>query len=637
MYARAASQFRRSSQLKSFLAPVAGWIANRELASPNGIGQKQGAAILDNFFPTTTGALLRRGKDLYATLGDGTQNATSIFSYVVGNNRKLFASTDDAIYDITSVPFPDNLTLVTENGDYLSDENGNHFGMSSTEGLDVWTDATGGNWITVQMATTGGIFLLGVNGQSTGFIFDGTAFYPNVAGGVWALSYDAESVAFTVGETLTGGTSGATATILDDIPGTTPGEGALLLTDIVGDFEDNETITDGEGGEATAASVATNVVPGVDFGPNLTSADMSFVLVYKRRVYFIQKDSLSFWYLEDPDAVGGEAIEFPMGGEFTRGGSLLFGSPWSTDGGGGFSDRLALVSTEGQVIDYQGGDPSNASDWAKVGEYRIGSPLGNRAFVRAGGDIVIDTSIGAVPLTQAVQRDYSALSPSAISFSIEDAWNGALVERGATGWCSEIWPESQMMLVSPPTTLGSNDPVIFVANVRTGAWARYTNWHAICMHVFMGRLYFGSPNGQIYLGNVTGFDGDETYTGVYVPLFEDFGAPASIKVAQVGRAVTRSQAPLNERLEFHTDFDMTLPPRPDATSVLGGSEWNVGLWGVAVWNDTRMTVVDQDWQSLGGLGYMGTLSYQVTSGALVPLDAELVRLDLTFTVADIVS
>lgn len=64
------------------------------------------------------------------------------------------------------------------------------------------------------------------------------------------LSYDAESAGFTVGATLTGGTSGATATIVRvSDAGTT---GTLYLDNVVGTFQNDETITGSGGGSATA-------------------------------------------------------------------------------------------------------------------------------------------------------------------------------------------------------------------------------------------------------------------------------------------------------------------------------------------------------------------------------------------------
>lgn len=64
------------------------------------------------------------------------------------------------------------------------------------------------------------------------------------------LSYDTQVVNFTVGSLLTGQTSGATARILADSDSGT--FGTLTLREIVGEFIDNETITDGAGGIALA-------------------------------------------------------------------------------------------------------------------------------------------------------------------------------------------------------------------------------------------------------------------------------------------------------------------------------------------------------------------------------------------------
>jgi len=69
------------------------------------------------------------------------------------------------------------------------------------------------------------------------------------------LDYDAQTSDFTVGTILTGGTSGATATILEDSDsGTT---GTLTLGDIVGTFEDNEVVTDSVTGSADVNGTLT--------------------------------------------------------------------------------------------------------------------------------------------------------------------------------------------------------------------------------------------------------------------------------------------------------------------------------------------------------------------------------------------
>lgn len=63
------------------------------------------------------------------------------------------------------------------------------------------------------------------------------------------LAYDAQTANFTVGATVTGGTSGATAVILADADG--GATGTLTLGSLNGVFQDNETITGSSGGSAT--------------------------------------------------------------------------------------------------------------------------------------------------------------------------------------------------------------------------------------------------------------------------------------------------------------------------------------------------------------------------------------------------
>ena len=85
--------------------------------------------------------------------------------------------------------------------------------------------------------------------------------YRNVAGGVSYLPYNTGTAIFNVGETVTGGTSGATA-IVAGVFGTAV-NGVLVLdtSSITGTFQDAETLT-GDGGVPGAAAVnsATGVV-----------------------------------------------------------------------------------------------------------------------------------------------------------------------------------------------------------------------------------------------------------------------------------------------------------------------------------------------------------------------------------------
>ena len=79
------------------------------------------------------------------------------------------------------------------------------------------------------------------------------------------INYDAQSANFTVGDIVTGGTSGATAVILEDNDGGTTG--TLTLGSISGTFQDNETITDPSGGSATSDGVVTHTYEAISGAP----------------------------------------------------------------------------------------------------------------------------------------------------------------------------------------------------------------------------------------------------------------------------------------------------------------------------------------------------------------------------------
>lgn len=618
----------RSASLATFPAAIAGWISSQNLAQPT--ATPQGAAVLENIFPTATGGIVRRGSQAYAQLGDGTLPVTALFSYSNGNNRKLFGSTATTVYDITVVPNPLNILIANEDDDLIVTDVGDEIGILSTGNLEVIEGATGGKWIDVQFATTGGVYLIIVNGSDPEYIFDGTRWYPIDDHGIYTLQFDAQTSPFSAGQIVTGGTSGATGEIVYvDAAGTS---GTLYLSDSTGAFVDNEALTSSTGA-ATVNGTATAYYVGID---NIDTDKLDYVWVYKNRLYYVEKDSMNAWYLP-VDQVGGVAKRFPLGGEFTEGGKLLFGASWSLDssGSGGLSEQCVFISDQGQVVVYQGLSPDD-SDWQKVGTYKIGRPRGPKAWFRAGGDLIIATDIGDIPLSQAIQRDFAALAPAAVSFPIETVWNEAVQTRVDAPWDQIIWPDRQMVVIALPT-INEQPPVMLVANARTGAWAKFTNWDGTCLEVFNGRLFFGSQEGKVIEAYISGLDQDQPYTATYVPLFVDFGNSAARKISMMARAVTRGPFDISARLSVMADFITDLPSPPSASAVPDGSRWDVGVWDQSLWGEARAVKVQQIWASVSGYGYALAPAFQLTSGSTTPIDTEIIRLELTYETAEIVT
>lgn len=510
----------------SFPAPVGGWIKNAALATPgarlpNG-NKVNGAYLLDNWWPTATGVRMRGGSQVFATLAGGA-DVTAMFTYANGNNRKLFASTAAAIFDVTA---------------------GGAIAASVVGGQ------TSGAWSVVQFATPGGTFLRGVNGSDTPQVFDGTN---------WA---------------------------------TTP--------------------------------AITGVTP----------STLSHTWVYQNRIFFIQKDTLTAYYLPAA-SIGGAAVALPLGGVFSLGGSLMFGATWSIETGSGLSEQCVFVTTEGEAAIYQGSDPSTAATWSKVGVYRIGKPLGPNAVIRAGGDLVIATDVGFVPLSQAIQRDYTAISPIAVSYPIETGWNEAVANRSASPWCCAVWPTKQLVLVSPGPSSSGDQPAVFGANARTGAWGRAVGWDARCLQLFGDRMFLAATGGKIVEAEVTGADQGVPYTAACVWLFDPLKASASLKTCLLMRAVIRAVARILPQLSMQADFVLSLPSNPDDAGFPAGNVWDAAIWGSSVWGNPSALSVFEDWQSVGGSGYSIAPAVQITSGTLVGPNVELVQVDMTYDLGEI--
>lgn len=627
----------RISQMTSFPAAVAGWIASQSLARPdNQTGQ--GAVILENIFPTATGGIMRRGSQRYATLEDESIDTDSLFSYVTGATRRFFAANETKIYDITTITQAENINLVDEDGNPIVDEFGNQLGQNSTEGLDVVTGLTSGHWIDAQFATTGGTYLIIVNGSDPMYIFDGTAWYPITDMPIISIDYGAQTIDYPDGATITGGTSGASGTLIRQVDnGAT---GTLWIQVTSGTFQNGEALNgtpSGNGNATTAPTTVFGAMTGID------TDKLNYVWSYKSRLWFLEEGTMNVWYLP-VDQITGALTLIPMAGIFNLGGILQFGASWSLDSGasGGLSEQNTFFTDQGEVAIFQGDNPAAAATWQKVGVYRIGKPRGPNSWMRAGGDLLIATDVGQIALTQAVQRDYAALAPASVSYPIETEWNDAIRLRSSENWNVITWPEQQMVLVALPTVNGQ-PPAMYVVNARTGAWANFTGWSGTCLEVFNGRLFFGSQNGKIIEAYVTGMDdGNVPYTATYVPLFEELASPGSVKIPEVCRMKSRGPFDVIAKLTCMVDFIIERPAVPSSSPVSSGSTWGPGggLWGPggAKWGGSTTLRFQHQWDSVGGLAYSSIAPMvQITSGSSVPLDTEIIALDVTWDVSDFIA
>lgn len=363
------------------------------------------------------------------------------------------------------------------------------------------------------------------------------------------------------------------------------------------------------------------------------TADLNFVWSHKRRLWFAENKQLSAWYLPT-NSIAGQATEFPLQGVFQRGGSLLFGGSWSRDSGDGMDDLQVFVTTEGEVAIYQGIDPSSASTWSLVGIFQIGKPVNKHGWFRAGGDLMIVTEDGIISLGEALDRDRAALLTSSITAPIEEIWRDRVAGAvGAPGYPQVLWPSQTLYIIRVPSRDGL--PRSLVANTRTGAWGEITGWDVRSLSVFNDRLYFGTPNGEVYLADVGGTDSGQPYVGLIVPNFQEAGTPDN-KIALHCRAVWTANTNVQVRMRAFANYVSEGIQSPSPSEFSASGTWGAGaIWGDgAIWGAGGVTALKgTDWQAVAAQGFSLSAGLAVASNSVASLNFELHSMQLRYEVA----
>lgn len=366
---------------------------------------------------------------------------------------------------------------------------------------------------------------------------------------------------------------------------------------------------------------AWTTTPAITFTDGSTSAQFGYGFLFKNRQFFLKNATLDAYYL-GLNAIGGAAAVFPLGGVMKKGGSLLTGFTWSLESGDGLADYCVFVSTEGEVAIYSGSDPSSASDFALKGVYQIGKPLGKNAWMRAGGDILVATIDGLIPISQVFQRDRQTITLVSLSRQIEDDWKKA-ANATATGWNMALWPEQNIVFITFPENTVVSDTT-FVLNVLNGKWGIIRNWMANCFQTYQSSIFFGSIDGVCWQGDITGEDDGQPFPASYLSQFTAGGQIGQRKSVSLARLFLRAKTKPHVRLFARADHNLSTPNFGMASvGDDGSSEWDIGLWDVAEWDTGTSRERFEFRQNVRASGDMIALGCQIVSGGQFKLDIEL--------------
>lgn len=355
--------------------------------------------------------------------------------------------------------------------------------------------------------------------------------------------------------------------------------------------------------------VAVPAAPGEVFGVNPNS--FIAVQAHKARLWFLTNGSMTAWYLP-VDSVGGEAKPFFLGGLFKRGGYLIAMARWSMDTGDGLDDRLLFITSNGEIASYSGNDPANASDWSLDAIYFVGAPLGPRAIVDYGGDVLFLSRRGLLPFSALLQgTEQEIIYSNVLTKRISRTLISLTADSVATFPIEVNFHPNIGAVIINLFDLSTNAPLQLVMNFLTGAWGKF-DYPVRTIKSFDRNIFMGTEDGRVlyitqneYVDNVLrlGSGGDPIQAYAF-SAYSYLDNPTANKHAKFMRPVF--QAELDARPSFTMralpDFRIDrFTQVPSPVNLVGGALWDVAIWDVARWIGVEN--VYRPWVSANVLGY----------------------------------
>ena len=165
------------------------------------------------------------------------------------------------------------------------------------------------------------------------------------------------------------------------------------------------------------------------------------------------------------------ASPLDYGGIARNGGYVQAVGTWTLDAGQGADDYYVVVTNMGEVIVYNGTDPSDATKWELKGVWQVGQTFSRRCFFKWSGDLLLLTQDGLLPLASALQS--SRLDPRVnltdkIYYAVSEA---ASLYQSNFGWQINYFAPENMLILNIPIAEGCEQ---YVMHTITKSWARFT-------------------------------------------------------------------------------------------------------------------------------------------------------------------
>lgn len=356
----------------------------------------------------------------------------------------------------------------------------------------------------------------------------------------------------------------------------------------------------------------------VDRTANITGAgatkaiNFDFITVWKNRIWF-GVNGLSEAYYLPVNSIQGAAALFDFGQMFAHGGELAAMASWTLDAGDGVDDKFVIAGSEGDILIYDGTDPSSASTFGLVGRWFIGKvPDGRRFMSKYAGDLAILCEAGLQFMSR-VQQARGLTDPvdpaedtTARRFS-QVIGETVAATRGEEFW-SLIWhsPKNALMITTPYKTksVGLQYCLTSIQN----AYSTMSRMPMACAETFGGEFFFGTEDGTICKGFTgdsddfltDGTEGTQPVASIQTAFVAPGGDGMSLKIPYLAQVLILSPEPPMLNVQVNTEWSNAdtpgAPPYVPNTNAL----WDVAKWDQAVWGGAANTYLL--WIGVQGLG-----------------------------------
>ncbi|CAN0620321.1 protein of unknown function [Burkholderia multivorans] len=265
-------------------------------------------------------------------------------------------------------------------------------------------------------------------------------------------------------------------------------------------------------------------------------------------------------------------------------------------------DYLCFVTSEGEVAVYGGTDPSQASTFSLVGVYQLGTPMGNRCFLKYGGDLLYVGKDGLGPLSDMLASTRVNTQKN-LTYKIQGAISQATSAYASNfGWQMLLHPLQNMLMLNVPVSSGQQQQ--YAMNTITGAWCNFTGWPANCWERFQDKIYYGGNGTVVQAWSNNLDDNGSQINGEALQAFQTFGSNQQ-KQFTMARPLLQSSGVPGVLIGLNVDFDTTAPVGLPSFSQPPYARWDQDKWDAAIWASSSVTA--NNWEYASGVGTWGAM------------------------------